>query len=531
MSALSKDILAQRPVALYSVETGKGARIVLEGMEADVSAVSNAVTETARGFPIAVSLNGIGQLAEHADGPDFVDTPIGRVRICGVHGGERKPSRRFADRIALYLQGLPLKHRFAGSETVVHLDAKQFFGTWPDREHLNQEREAVAQVQAHLDRLMRAFLQQEHARLGDIGFIDAYVGEFGSVCPALFRDVELVHKNLLSEVDTYPEAVPGSGWEVSWGFTQPEDHVKKEALERGEVVLIDVQGLPDPEENLVAWMACYRHSGVLAVVHASLLPAWAQPFVLRPDDLRVEALGAAENEEYYSGHWISGDVVFCEAYRILRPDGQEIARHQADGMYWCRQEEDSEGELLTVETFFVPHDEHTGKIVRQASTFQNEWEERLDNEVEQEVFSFRQFLMATRDQDAASVLRTAIEFGEAPQYHALRNKRFVVEIDQDGRVKASEQASDRISVTAAYEGENRRGIRFEADRDGDPGIYDELRVGAFEGDRCIADVLIGLSPDHEVRLLLSGNGEGESDHVLAVYPERTGGKMTEKFSA
>jgi hypothetical protein len=49
----------------------------------------------------------------------------------------------------------------------------------------------------------------------------------------------------------------------------------------------------------------------------------------------------------------------------------------------------------------------------------------------------------------------------------------------------------------------------------------ELRVGVKNADGVyVADVLIGLSPEGELRVLLTTDCEGEGDHEIAVFPLR-----------
>lgn len=70
-----------------------------------------------------------------------------------------------------------------------------------------------------------------------------------------------------------------------------------------------------------------------------------------------------------------------------------------------------------------------------------------------------------------------------------------------------------------HSGENPGGYMAEAARTGDPGIYEEVRISILHPDRgCVGDVLVGLTDQGEPRMLLTHNGEGDGDHVIAVFP-------------
>lgn len=82
------------------------------------------------------------------------------------------------------------------------------------------------------------------------------------------------------------------------------------------------------------------------------------------------------------------------------------------------------------------------------------------------------------------------------------------------------EKTDRVALV--YQGKSERGITADAviERNGDD--YTEIAVGCYDkaGNR-IADVFVGLCDTGEIRVLLTANGEGDGDHQVAVYPERS----------
>ena len=78
-----------------------------------------------------------------------------------------------------------------------------------------------------------------------------------------------------------------------------------------------------------------------------------------------------------------------------------------------------------------------------------------------------------------------------------------------------------LEVNALYQGKNPRGMKFVAEESGDPGTYQELRVGAFLPDgNCLADVLLTLDKKGQVRVFITTEGGGDGDHELCIYPEK-----------
>lgn len=78
-----------------------------------------------------------------------------------------------------------------------------------------------------------------------------------------------------------------------------------------------------------------------------------------------------------------------------------------------------------------------------------------------------------------------------------------------------------------HSGQNPEGYKVEAMRDGDPGIYNELRVGVFDKTgACVADVLVGLTDGGEPRVLLSTDGDADTQKI-AVYPLREAAEASE----
>lgn len=78
---------------------------------------------------------------------------------------------------------------------------------------------------------------------------------------------------------------------------------------------------------------------------------------------------------------------------------------------------------------------------------------------------------------------------------------------------------DRIVLN--NDGKNPSGYTADAARSGDPGIYDEIRAGVYQGTKCVADILIGLTPAGEPRVMVTVDGKGDDGPQIAVFPLRS----------
>lgn len=78
-------------------------------------------------------------------------------------------------------------------------------------------------------------------------------------------------------------------------------------------------------------------------------------------------------------------------------------------------------------------------------------------------------------------------------------------------------------------GNNPKGIVIEAKRSGDKGIYDELAIEAKADGKSVADILIGLNTDGELRIVVTANSKKDSDDfITAIFPCRSADRMIDK---
>ena len=87
--------------------------------------------------------------------------------------------------------------------------------------------------------------------------------------------------------------------------------------------------------------------------------------------------------------------------------------------------------------------------------------------------------------------------------------------------KMIEERTQIPRFSLLHSGNNAGGYTAEASLTGDSGIYEEVRISAFnkEGD-CCADVLLTLSDEGNGAPLIyvTADGEGNSDHQITIRP-------------
>lgn len=453
LSAETSHILARRPIVITACASEDGqTRIVLDGIEIPAERILAVLTSNAKGFPIPVSVNDTWLDRPHADteahAATFAETPIGRVRIPGIHckADIRDPNEQTLYSPHLYLLGLPVStERGRGvGDCQVHLDPQHFNARWPDRESLNNAMDAQRDISAALKAVVYQFLREERTRRGDEAFIDRYLDAWGQCFPDLFTDVCFVHRLLLDTVPQYPQKRPTYFDGIQ--RMPPAASVTREQVEIGAVTLINLESEFDPEDNANAWMAVHaaRANTVLGVTNTALLPAWARGHVRSAEDIEMKLHGEDETPRVFHGAWLSHrQVKFCTHY-TLRLTGADAPLVDIADEALCYRDPLSDADTVII----VPAGESSGEVTHQACAFESD-DHYYEEEAEEEADMFSRFLLAERGNPDV-VLRQILQFGEVAAIDKLRAKRFIVEIAADGKVAVETiDAAPRRPVTEA----------------------------------------------------------------------------------
>ena len=74
-------------------------------------------------------------------------------------------------------------------------------------------------------------------------------------------------------------------------------------------------------------------------------------------------------------------------------------------------------------------------------------------------------------------------------------------------------------------GKNPKAIRLRAEPSGDTPLYQEIAVRVLRGSKAIADIVIGLDSEGNLRVVCMANTEGDGDHAITVFPELPAAEM------
>jgi hypothetical protein len=78
----------------------------------------------------------------------------------------------------------------------------------------------------------------------------------------------------------------------------------------------------------------------------------------------------------------------------------------------------------------------------------------------------------------------------------------------------------KTPIKLLYQKRNPLGITADANVEENKPDYREIRIGCYRNGHCIADIFVGLCDTNEIRVLITADSEGDSDHQIAVYPMR-----------
>lgn len=91
---------------------------------------------------------------------------------------------------------------------------------------------------------------------------------------------------------------------------------------------------------------------------------------------------------------------------------------------------------------------------------------------------------------------------------------------------------EKIIFNPLYEGKNPKGVKFEIDQFEHRELFNEIDVSAFKelGGRevCIANIIIGINDNGEVRIISTDGADGDNDKHIAIYPERPEGQSVDE---
>jgi hypothetical protein len=141
---------------------------------------------------------------------------------------------------------------------------------------------------------------------------------------------------------------------------------------------------------------------------------------LNDEELKIELVNES-HKAFFEGEWTSAHVRFCDAYRIQI--GNDVVEITDDAFY---QGNDKDGSVI------MPKGETTGYVLKQISSYRNEFDEFQESTHESDVDAFTSFVVANTASDPAEAMSRLLPgFSGCPSVYG---RSFVVMLDEKGNV-------------------------------------------------------------------------------------------------
>ena len=256
----------------------------------------------------------------------------------------------------------------------------------PDRDKLIDEDVQRKRIEAELKKGWRRILEVAKTQLAPDRFVEIYypaMRAWGHI--DLLNDLDVLPRELFDAIVGYPIQDDASNRDYVQSVTTAPT---REAIESGAVTLVDLDWLGD--DNAGRWMLA-RARGYLVFdwngLHAD---HWAQRHVryLEEEAVEVEAL-CEQTRTVLEGRWVWPTVILCEAVRI-KVGGETVEITDA-GVYHG-------------DTLYIPAGETSGEPVRQASSFTDENDQFLENDLDADRDALADLICRLRSVDPMQTL-------------------------------------------------------------------------------------------------------------------------------
>jgi hypothetical protein len=414
------EALAKAAIAVEDVGDDRipGTRIELHGV--DLPDLEYRIEDLCRGFPLPVEFNGRPLARTHARSElRSISTPIGHIQVVGTHSG------RFATAIVAYLQGfrvmtLPSYGNPGQAPNVVHLDSNEFLARLPDRDTLIDADVQELKIREQVRMAWREALVQRKGQLASTEFVEDFfeVMRFHRHLD-LLNDVGALPRQLCERAVSYPlqSRSPFGSY-----LQQVPVPVRRSQVEEGQVKLVKLDWTNGT--NSAKWMLA-RAKGYVVLDGKQLDPGhWVHPHVLDLDEQAVEVTVSNRRvESSIETEWIASDVVLCDEVCIRI--GDDAVTLTDEGLY-------HEGCL------YIPHGEHSGRAVRQCTSYVDENDRRYESARDADMASLEHLIGRLRMVDPVEAMRSLLKDLRSNRYPCLQGQTFQVRIEQDGNANKVE---------------------------------------------------------------------------------------------
>jgi len=401
--------LAKAPIDVMQIAEADaitGTRIELHGV--DLPDLAARIETLCLGFPVPVLFNGKALQRRFAEAHlATMPSPMGTVHLTGTRDGKH------SHHTMVFLQGfcvLNTGYSMLGPFNVVHLDSRQFMARLPDRDKLIDQDMQHKRIEAELKEGWRRILEVAKTQLPADRFVGIYypaMRAWGHI--DLLNDLDVLPRELFDAIVGYPIQDDASHRDYVKSVTAAPT---REAIESGAVTIVDLDWLGD--DNAARWMLARARDHLVFDWSGLHADHWAQRHVryLEEEAVEVEAL-CEQTRTVLEGRWIWPTVILCEAVRIKV--GSETVEITDAGVYHG-------------DTLYIPTGETSGEPVRQASSFTDENDQFLENDLDADRDALADLIGRLRSVDPVQTLDSLLQELGLGSYPLLHGKSFHVSV-------------------------------------------------------------------------------------------------------
>ena len=415
---LSADALAKRMIDVHQDTRGsiEGAQIELHGV--DLPNLSERIGLLCAGFPIEVIYN--GNSLERPYAPDrlkAVHCAIGDIHLTGTLSGHCSP------RTLVFLQGFRVyssSYYGPGHVNVVHLNPERFMARLPDRDKLIEEDEQIRHIETEIRHQWRAILETAKYQLPSRQFVDRYydaMQAFGHL--DMLNDLDVLPQGTCSSICDYPYTGVDAATDYLDNRIAPPD---RESIENGSVVVVDLDDVH--EGNTAHWMFARAKGFLVGNLHLLHKDHWLHGKVrdVAAETVGLEPIGTPLHA-VFSGIWVMANLVLCDAVRVRV--GSDTADLVDDAVFY--------GGVI-----FIPSGETSGYVVRQISSYVDEYEQFREYEKDTDIDNLSDLIRRLRSVDPQDTLVSLLQPLHLEKYPILHGKAFRLRVDEQSQAHSVE---------------------------------------------------------------------------------------------
>lgn len=430
-------------VERFEGEIANGATTSVTIYGVNLEKIQGEVVNMFRGYPIEVEFDGNIIARPDAIDESFIDTDVGKMKCVG--------NTYESGNFRVYLQGFQVEDEksryFNRHYDVVHLDPKKYFGKFPDRDVVINQKEMIAEVKRARDEVYRQMILNSKAQMEPLEFITHY----HKVAEALgmlevFNDIDVLPRSFFGEITDLPHEEP-SWWDCIY-LTRGDSNkaFSKKEIEDGSIVVSDLSRYDTGEEDQhgLRWVYAYA-SKAHSLEERLHSDHWIHDLVKIDDEtevtVRVVGRGKSGQIDGYRTHCVGVvSVVLCDDVELLANGKAALV-----GEPFFRKEDN----CLMIPLANGKPMEISSPVLQQIScyTYDDKYqEEDLWEDVRSVNEMINELSADTVEESVALSLTAALK-----DYQTLRNMVCTFGIDERGNVKVhavAKSANDAQAVAA-----------------------------------------------------------------------------------